>query len=425
MTYEMLQEYLESDSFSSKVQSLYGLTQLPVQIERYKNLVTVFKQNFTNSDIEIFSSPGRVELAGNHTDHNNGTVLAAGINLDTICAAEKSDSSKIEIVSDGHKKKIKLDISDTAINENDTGTPKALVRGVVSYLKSKGFAIGGFKAVVTSTINQGSGLSSSASFEVLIGTIISHMFNSGKIDSLEIAKAGQFAENQYFGKPCGLMDQLLCSIGHCARIDFKNSDKPDIERLNINFEHFGYKLVVVDTGESHADLTDEYSRIPSEMKRVASFFLQENLRGISYADMLWSIKKLRDTAGDRALLRAIHYVHENQRVIDMEKALIDENIDLYLSLVTKSGHSSFEYLQNVYSIKNPEDQSIAIGLSLTEYFLNGKGAYRVQGGGFAGSIQAYIPAKELDDYILLMEGVFGSGCVTPIEVRPAGAIQLV
>ncbi len=405
------------------LQELYGPDcDTAVMYARFTSLLETHKKLFSpKSDdiISFFSTPGRTELGGNHTDHNHGRVLAASIHLDTIGAVAGREDYQVILISEGYPE-VRVDISSTEIREEEKGTTEALVRGIAEYFRSKNIEVKGFQANTTSNVLKGSGLSSSAAVEVLIGTIFNELYADGTMDPVEIAKAGQFAENRYFGKPSGLMDQIACACGGIAAIDFKNPAQPQIETLEASFRTMGYILCVVDTGGNHADLTPEYAAIPKEMRSAAQFFGQEHLRGLDADTLVVHAKELRESLGDRAWLRAMHFVLDNQRVPLQANALRSHDIERYLNLVRESGRSSCQLLQNIYPASLPEEQGVSAGLAMTELFLSEQsinGACRVHGGGFAGTIQAYIPVSHFHDYIQWIEQVFGNGSVTPLTIR--------
>ena len=323
-------------------------TKIYYQRERYINAIKNFEYNYKPGDVEIFSAPGRTEICGNHTDHQNGEVLAASVNLDTIGIVKKTDDNVIRLVSDNYDEII-IRLDDVSVKEKEKETTKALIKGVVSGFLERKYAAGGFQAYITSDVLIGAGLSSSAAFEILIGTILSGLYNCGKVSATEIAIIGQYAENVYFGKPCGLMDQMASSIGNLVHIDFANPEYPYVEKIDFDMEKYGYRLCITDTKGSHADLTDEYAAIPKEMKLVAKYFGKEVLRDISINDVLDNITDLRKKFGDRCVLRALHFIYENKRVQKEVSALKAGNIGAFLDDVKASGNSSFKYLQNVYS----------------------------------------------------------------------------
>jgi len=423
MKKEGIYNQLDTGKLIPLFEELYGPEGLENQTVRWKGLIDRHEELFGPSDIRLFSTPGRTELGGNHTDHNRGRVLAGSINLDTIAAVSICNDTTVVIDSEGYPA-VRVDISDLSIKKEEAGLTESLVRGIAARFKEKGYKIGGFRANTTSSVLKGSGLSSSAALEVLVGTIFSAIFNGNMVTSTEIAKIGQYAENFYFGKPCGLMDQVACANGGIVAIDFKDTELPKITPVVFNFNRAGYTLMVVDTGGNHADLTHEYADIPAEMKAVAGEFGEEVCREVDEARVLENISALRKKTGDRAILRALHFYNDNKRVSSMVESLRNNRVDDYLEDVNKSGHSSFCYLQNVYPGKEPREQGISLALALTEEFLDGKGACRVHGGGFAGTIQVYIPNERAGAYIGYMSAFFGEGSVTPLRIRPLSSMQI-
>ncbi len=405
------------------IQQLYGAhaDQQDVQ-SRYEGLIASYSEYFSPPEGErllLFSTPGRTELGGNHTDHNHGRVLAASINLDTIGAVSARADNQVLLISEGYPE-VHVDISSTEYRSEEEGTTEALVRGIADYFRSSGVELRGFQAFTTSRVLKGSGLSSSAAVEVIIGTIFNTLYADSRFSPVEIAKAGQYSENRYFGKPSGLMDQVACSCGGVAAIDFQDPSEPQIDRLDIDFAHFGYSLCVTDTGGNHAHLTPCYAAIPEEMKAAAKLLGRDHLRGVTLEELLDNIQRIRSAAGDRAWLRSLHFVLDNQRVTEQVQALKDEDIMGYLDLVNQSGASSIQLLQNSYPTTLPEEQGISTALALTELFFQHtgtSGACRVHGGGFAGTIQAYIPLEHLESYRSWMERVFGEGSVTRLTIR--------
>lgn len=385
--------------------------------DRFTSLVRKHKELFDRDDIMLFSAAGRSEIAGNHTDHNLGMVIGATINLDTIACVSKRDDERVIIASEGFPV-VDVDISDLEIKEDEKNTTHALIRGIAKAFNDKGFKVGGYQANTTTRVLKGSGLSSSAAIEVLAAEIFNNLYASDNLDSVEIAKIGQYAENVYFGKPSGLLDQMSCAHGGIVGIDFKDPANPVITPLEIDFEEHGYAMIITDTKGNHADLTGEYASIPPEMRMVASYFGKKNLREVSYDDFIRNIADIRKKINnDRAILRAYHFFKENERVSLMLKELQDESIDAFLMLVDESGNSSYKYLQNVYPASSPSEQGLSLALAVSEDILEGEGASRVHGGGFAGTIQAYVPQYLLDKYIERMESIFGKGCTTRIEIR--------
>lgn len=407
---------------------LYGSDRgiLSRQTRRWSALVEDFHSRFGTVTPRFFSTPGRTEIGGNHTDHNHGKVLAASVNLDSIAAAAPSAEKRVVIHSEGYVQPFCVNLDDLAPVGKERATTTALVRGIAARFRDLGHRIGGFNASVTSDVLVGSGLSSSASVEVLIATIMNVLYNDARIDPQTIALIGQFAENTYFGKPCGLMDQTACATGGMVKIDFRDPETPRVERFEFDFAGAGYSVLVVDTGGHHADLTEEYASIPREMKSVAAQFNKEWCRDISREDILKNIRRLRKAVGDRAVLRALHFIDENERVEHQVTALRRGDVETFLRLVTESGRSSHQWLQNCYAAGVASEQGVALGLALTDQFLRkiGSGAYRVHGGGFAGTILAFLPHESVDEYIAFMESAFTAGCVKQLTIRSIGTTCL-
>ena len=405
------------------IKELYGKESETLQIERYKKAIEKFKELYGDCEYRIFSASGRTEVGGNHTDHNFGKVLAAGVSLDVIAIVKKTDDSIIEVKSEGFPKDV-VNLSDLSVHENEKENSSALIRGVAAGFKNKNYGIGGFKAYTISNVLKGSGLSSSAAFEVLIGTILNYLYNNLKASNVEIAQIAQYAENVYFGKPSGLMDQMASSVGSFITIDFKDPKSPIIEKIDFDFSKCGHSLCIVDTKGSHEDLTDEYASIPEEMKAVAGYFGKDVLREITLSDVLENITDLRKKFGDRAVLRSLHFLNENETVEREAKALQNGDFKAFLKEVTKSGNSSYKYLQNIYANKTPQEQGLALGLNLAEMVLDGEGACRVHGGGFAGTIQAFVPNNKLEKFIETLNSCFGEGSCHIISIRPVGGIEV-
>ena len=379
----------------------------------------------SDRDICVFSVPGRSEISGNHTDHNGGCVLAGAIDRDIIAVAAKNDDGIIRFKSEGYNEDV---VNLSAIDDPDN-FPKyksvSLIAGLAKGFKNNGCGVGGYDAYSTTQVLKGSGISSSAAFEVMIGNVLNYLYNDGKVSNVEIAKLAQFAENVYFGKPCGLMDQMACAVGGFVYIDFEDNKNPIVEPINDPLGEGNYALCIVNTGGNHADLNDDYASIPYEMKAVAKEFGRDILRGITEAELVRAIPALREKVGDRAILRAVHFIRENDRVGEIRNYLKAGDIEGFFSGVIASGASSFKFLQNVYTTINVKEQGLSLALALTEGFLNGKGgAYRVHGGGFAGTIQAFVPVKFVDEYAALMNSVFGEGAVMKLRIRNTGATKL-
>ena len=395
---------------------------------RYESLLKRHEELFgvKEDDTMLFSTAGRTELAGNHTDHNLGLVIAGTINLDTIAAVSYREDSKVIVNSEGFPEVV-VDIEDLEVKEEEEkNTTHALLRGIARAFKDRGLKIGGWQANTTTRVLKGSGLSSSAAIEVLCAEIFNNLFNKDALPPVELAKISQYAENVYFGKPSGLMDQIGCAQGGVVGIDFQDNRNPVLTPIDIDFEKFGYDLVIVDTKGNHADLTGEYAAVPEEMKEVAAYFGAKCLRDVDYEEFIDKLPELRKTIGnDRAILRAIHFFNENLRVENMLECLKDDDIEGYLFYVEESGNSSFKYLQNVYPAINVKEQGLSLALALTEDYLDGDGVCRVHGGGFAGTIQAYIPQNLTDDYSDFMDSIFGEGSTTVLAIRKRPTCRLV
>ncbi len=418
-------EILKLKSIFSKIYSDNNAVQ-ESQLKRYNELANTYKGFFGDQEMQYFSTPGRTEIGGNHTDHNYGRVLAGSINLDSVAIAAPNQSDIITVYSKGYNAPFRVDLNDLSVKENERETTTALIRGIAARLKELGHQIGGFNACITSDVLPGSGLSSSASIEVLIGTIFNSLFNEGEIKAEVLAIIGQYSENNYFGKPCGLMDQVACAMGGIITIDFKDPQNPIIKKVDFDFDAQNHNLIVVDTGGTHADLTDDYASVPTEMKSVAKALGADVCREISMKDLMNDIGQLRSGTGDRALLRAIHFIGENDRVVDQVQALERNDFPLFLKLVSESGNSSYKRLQNIYTVKDQREQGVALALALTENYLKeiNAGACRVHGGGFAGTIQVFLPANAVDEYTQLMENVFGENSVYVLKVRQLGTLHL-
>lgn len=421
-----LKNHINSGLFDEKFVSLYDASMIAFQRERYLLALDNFASLYgEDRDVNLYSVAGRSELAGNHTDHNRGKVIAASINLDIIAVASKNGTDTINLKSDGFRQ-INLDYNRyNAPNERHFGTSASIIAGMCHGFLSGGHKIGGFDAYLTSNVLRGSGLSSSAAFEDMIGNILNHEFNGGAISNVEIAQIAQYSENVFFGKPCGLMDQVACAYGGIVSIDFEDTKNPKIESLDFDLTKAGYNLCIVDTGGNHADLTDDYASVTNEMKAVASLFEKDVLRECEKEEVIAKSSEIREKCGDRAFMRAIHFFDENERVEEMKKSLQNGDLSSYFDGVLSSGKSSFCYLQNVYTTKNVAEQGLSLALCLTEGFMKGKdGAFRVHGGGFAGTIQAYVKEDDVASYSALMDSVFGSGACLVLRVRKDGAIKV-
>lgn len=382
-----------------------------------------FARAFGGIPTNYFSAPGRTEIGGNHTDHQRGRVLAAAVNLDTVAAVRVNGTDLIRIMSKGYPL-CEVKVTELEPVEAEINSTPALVRGIAARFTELGCKVGGFDAYCESTVLPGSGLSSSAAFEVLIGTVINHLFYDNQVSAPEIAQIGQYAENVYFGKPCGLMDQTASAVGNLVTIDFFDKDHPKIESVDFDFGSCGHALCIIDSGADHADLTDEYAAVPGEMKAIASHMGKEVLTQIDEADFFLKIPELRRACGDRAVQRAIHFYQENARVLQQVEALRTGDFDRFLMLVKQSGYSSYMYLQNVIPSGNKAHQDVAVTLALCEHYLNGRGAYRVHGGGFAGTVQAFVPYDMLDGFVAGMDGILGEGSCHVLSIRPQGATEM-
>lgn len=418
-------EDFKNGKYSDLLASLYeDPSQVSYQEKRYADALNKFIELYGDKEVSLFTAAGRSEVSGNHTDHQHGRVLAASINLDSIGVAAKTDDGVIRVVSDEFN--IAPVSTDTLEpNPAEEGTSEALIRGVCSALAENDRTIGGFEAFITSDVLVGAGLSSSASFEVLIGTILSGLYNNDEIDMVEIAKASQVAENKFFGKPCGLMDQCACAVGGLITIDFKDPSAPIVKSVDADFSEYGYSLCITDTKGSHADLTHEYAAIPEEMKQVAAFFGKDVLREVDEDEFESKIPEIRDAISDRAVLRAIHFFNENNRVPAIVEALENEDFAGFLDGIEASGNSSFKYLQNVYPSSDPTAQGVSVALAVSENLLaDNDGVSRVHGGGFAGTIQAFVPNDAVEAYRQGMDAVFGEGSCHVLKIRAVGGKHL-
>ena len=381
-----------------------------------------FAAAFGTQPQRYFSAPGRTEIGGNHTDHQRGRVLAAAVNLDTRAAVRENGTDTIRILSKGYPM-CQINVNELEIVESEVNSTPALVRGVAARFAQLGCRVRGFDAYCESTVLPGSGLSSSAAFEVLIGTIINHLFFEGGMSRSEVARIGQYAENVFFGKPCGLMDQTASAVGNLVTIDFFDKENPVIRPVSFDFAACGHALCIIDTRASHSDLTDEYAAIPNELKAVCAHFGKDVLTEIDEQEFYAAIAVLRRKCGDRAVIRAMHFYQENARVPRQVAALENGDFDTFLKLVKESGHSSYMYLQNVIPAGYKEHQDVALSLALCEHYLAGRGAYRVHGGGFAGTVQAFVPYDMLDTFVAGIDGVLGAGACHILSIRPHGGVE--
>ena len=409
--------------FDKKELSFYPENLLDYQLERYKRTAEDFKAVFGYDAESVFSAPGRSEICGNHTDHNLGKAVGASINLDTLAFVAKRSDGKICVKAKGFDD-INVDTSDLDKRDSEKGSSTALVRGVCKKLSDMGYNIGGFDAYTTNDVLKGSGLSSSAAFEIMMSFILNSLYNDEKIDAKTMAIASQYAENVYFGKGSGLLDQLSCAYGGIISIDFKNPSDPVVERLPFDFTATGYSMVITDTRCDHADLTGDYDAIKGEMQAVSGYFGKEHLREVEYEAFYSSLPDLKKKLPERALIRAFHYFDENKNVENLAKALNHNDFSEFLNIVNRSGNSSYRYLQNIYSDKKPTSQGMSLAICLSEHILNGKGASRVHGGGFGGTMQAYVPNDTVEEYVKEMESVFGNGCCYLLKIRSVGPVKV-
>ncbi len=418
--------FLESNAGQEFLLGLYGdcVDILLSQRKRYRSLLDRFESDFPNhQNAEVCSVPGRTEVGGNHTDHENGRVLAAAVDLDTVGTAARNDDDVICIHSEGYVPlEISLDNLEPHLEERNSSS--ALVRGICQYFRQNQYGIGGFDACFTSDVPGGSGLSSSASFEVLVAELLNVLFNQGRLNPLALARAGHFSERTHFGKPSGMMDQMTSAVGGFVTIDFSDPSQPIVRQVNFDPTSSGYDLVITETGRSHAGLTDEYAAITAENRAVAQFFGAVVLRDVDEAEFKASLPELRKKVGDRAVLRAVHFFDDNRRVNEQVAALESGYFARFLELVNESGRSSWTLLQNCYSCKNAAEQGIPLALTLSAQLLSGRGAWRVHGGGFAGTVQAFVPHDLLTEYVAGMERVFGRGACRGLRIRPVGATRL-
>lgn len=416
---------LKTPAVMEKLIYLYG-SRDGMMVEQTARYISVLKRHeeYFNAagHVLLISAPGRTEIGGNHTDHNHGKVLAAAVNLDTLAAVSAREDTLVHVHSEGYPA-MTIDLGNLAICEEERGTTAALIRGVAARMAELGYKIGGFDAVITSTVAPGSGLSSSAAFEVMTCAVLDALYNGFKMAETERATIGQYAENVYFGKPSGLLDQMASANGGLVAVDFKHGESA-VTPMAYDFAKKGYALVVVATGGSHDDLTDEYAAIPAEMKAVAACFGEGCLRRVRPEEFYQALPALRDKVSDRAILRAIHFFEENKRVVRQVEALRNDDLPAFFKEIIASGRSSYMYLQNVYAQKRPTEQSLSVALALAEHMLDGKGAWRIHGGGFAGTTLNFVPQADLPAFIEMMEGAFGERCCHVLDIRPVGAAVL-
>lgn len=416
-------QLLESDGARALFGKLYGENAVDANVARYRDVVKGFEKEFGDGDVLLFSSPGRTEISGNHTDHNHGKVLAGSINLDCVGAAAVNKSDKVNIVSETFNQSFTIDLNYLEPSEKKAGTID-LVRGLLQGFKESGYEIGGFDAYITSNVISAAGVSSSASFEMLLCSMLNTFFNEGRMDTVAYAHIGKFSENKYWDKASGLLDQMACAVGGLITIDFFEPQAPVVEKIDFDFGSQNYGLIIVNTGKGHADLSADYSSVPIEMKKVAEFFGKDVCSEVSEKDVIGNLAKVRAYAGDRAVMRALHFFEENKRVEAEVAALKSGKFDDFLANITASGNSSWKWLQNCYTTSNVQEQGISVALALTELFIaeKQKGACRIHGGGFAGVIMAMLPNELVDEYVEYIEKALGEGNAYRMSIRPYGAV---
>ena len=421
---KILKEQFTNGIHDNLLREIYvDVSSLAYEKQRYTDALNKFEEIFSEGEVCIFSAPGRSEIGGNHTDHQHGEVLAASVNKDCIVIVKQTNDNTVKLVSDGYRM-ITVSTMDLEQKEKEEGTTLSLIKGVLAGIKKRVFNLGGFEAYVTSDVLIGAGLSSSAAFETLIGTIISGLYNDMRISPVEIAMIGQYAENVYFGKPCGLMDQMASSVGSLVHIDFQNPKAPVVEKVEFDFDKQGYSLCITDTKGSHADLTAEYAAVPAEMKAVAAMFGKEVLRDVEKTEILANACRIRKALGDRAFLRALHFVEENVRVQKQVEALKENRMEDFLKHIKASGDSSYKYLQNVYTNQDVIHQNVSVALAVSDILLGEHGVSRVHGGGFAGTIQAFVPNEYVVEYKNGMDRIFGEGSCDVLKVRKFGGMRV-
>ncbi|WP_024345248.1 galactokinase [Lacrimispora indolis] len=416
-------QMLESKESEKLMTALYGEDAVRENIERYQSLVRNFQKKFPEDDVMLFSAPGRTEISGNHTDHNHGKVLAGSINLDCVGAAAKNNSSKVNIISETYNQSFVIDLDDLAPSDKKAGTID-LVKGLLKGFLEAGYEIGGFNACITSNVISAAGVSSSASFEMLLCSILNTFFNNSAMDTVAYAHIGRFSENVYWDKASGLLDQMACAVGGLITIDFKDPASPVVERIDFDFGSQNHSLIIVNTGKGHADLSADYSSVPAEMKKVAEFFGKEVCAEITEQDVIDNLQEIRDFAGDRSVLRALHFFEENKRVEAEVAALKENRFEDFLKNIKESGNSSWKWLQNCFTNTSFQEQGITVALALTELFLAEKktGACRIHGGGFAGVIMTLLPNELVEEYVSYIEKAMGEGNAYRMSIRPYGAI---
>ena len=419
-------EAIEKGQLDKTFEMLYGMDKCVIQVqrERYLDALAGFVATYgEKEEVHLFSAPGRSEISGNHTDHNHGLVLAASINLDAVGVAARNDEGIVRVLSQGREMDV-IDLSKLDVKKEETNSSPALVRGVAAGFVKFGFRVGGYDAYTVTSVLKGSGLSSSAAFEILLGQMMNGLYNDQAADAVMLARIGQYAENVYFGKASGILDQMSSAVGGFVWMDFEDPTAPVVRPMKFDLSACGYALCIIDTGGSHSDLSDAYSAIPYEMKSVAKLFGKEVLRQVDEREWKEKLPALRGRVSDRAILRSLHFFAENKRVNEAADALEKEDLPRFFAQIIRSGNSSFRYLQNVYASAKPEEQGLSLALAMAEELLEGKGAWRVHGGGFAGTVQCFVPLAFCDEFSARMEEVFGKGSCHRLRVRPVGGLQI-
>lgn len=417
-------QMMESEGAKTLLAKLYGEDAVAGNVARYQELLKGYEKTFGDSgDVLLFSSPGRTEISGNHTDHNHGKVLAGSINLDCVGVAAKNSSSHVHIVSETYNQDFTIDLNHLEPSEKKAGTVD-LVKGLLKGFEESGYSVGGFNAYITSNVISAAGVSSSASFEMLLCSMLNTFFNEGRMDTVAYAHIGKYSENNYWDKASGLLDQMACAVGGLITIDFVEPSAPAVEKIDFDFGSQNHSLIIVQTGKGHADLSADYSSVPNEMKKVAQFFGKEVLSQVTEEEVISNLAEVRQFAGDRSVLRALHFFEENKRVEAEVAALKENRFEDFLANITASGNSSWKWLQNCFTNSNYQEQGITVTLALTELFIaeKQKGACRVHGGGFAGVIMAMLPNELVDEYITYIENCTGKGSAFRMSIRPYGAI---
>jgi len=420
MNYTELKEYISSGQLDETIRQVICNDDVSEEKKRYLSLLEDAYKLYGDGDYHFVSSPGRSEIGGNHTDHQHGHVVAAGLNIDNLCVVKANDLNVVNY-ADRVFSIAPVDLSNLSVRESEVNTSESLIRGIAFRLNDLGFKYGGFDALCESRVLVGSGISSSACFEMMLVEIFNFLYNEDRVSPIDRAKIGQYAENFYFGKPSGLLDQMAISIGGLVAIDFKDIEKPQIESHDFSFADYGYELLLIDTKGDHSDLSHEYAAVPNEIKEVGAQLGVKFLADTSRDELLKNLKEIREKVGnDRAILRAIHFFNEDRRAIEEKEAIANKDVERLLKLMKESGRSSFEYLQNVYPASRVNSQSLALALALADMYLGERGTYRVHGGGFEGTIQAVVPAEILDGFKEMMYSVFGEDCILQVRVRPFG-----